>query len=71
MQPGTVTPREYSESSGFAALVSALAAARAGGCRLSACGLTDHYRDIFAITRLSDFIELFDDEQSALRHLAA
>ena len=62
---------EYINSTGIAVLVSVLAAARTDGCRLAACGLADHYREIFAITRLSDFIELFDDEQSALRHLAA
>lgn len=62
---------EYIDSTGIAVLVSVLAEARSDGCRLAACGLTDHYCEIFAITRLSDFIELFDDEQSALRQLAA
>ena len=61
---------EYINSTGIAVLVTLLAAARADGRRMAACGLTDHYREIFAITRLSDFISLFDDEQSALRSLA-
>jgi hypothetical protein len=30
-----------------------------------AFGLTDHYREIFEITRLSDFIELHQDEEQA------
>jgi anti-anti-sigma factor len=62
---------EYINSTGIAVLVTLLAAASADGRRMAACGLTGHYREIFAITRLSDFIELFDDEQSALRSLAA
>jgi anti-sigma B factor antagonist len=33
---------------------------------LSAFGLSDHYRQIFALTRLDEVIEIFDDEQSAL-----
>lgn len=61
---------EYINSTGIAVLVTLLAAAHKDGRRMAACGLTPHYREIFAITRLSDFIEMFDDEQAALRSLA-
>jgi anti-anti-sigma factor len=61
---------EYINSTGIAVLVSMLARARKEGRRMAACGLTAHYREIFSVTRLSDFIEMFDDEQHALRSLA-
>ena len=35
--------------------------------RLLAYGLSDHYVEIFNITRLSDFVGVFPDEESALR----
>ena len=38
---------------------------------LSAYGLTDHYREIFAITRLSEYIHVYDDEPSALGNVPA
>ena len=31
---------------------------------LSARGLTEHYREIFAITRLSDFMTILDEEEA-------
>jgi len=31
-----------------------------------ACGLSDHYREIFQITRLADFMSIFPDEESAM-----
>lgn len=62
---------EYINSTGIAVLVTLLARARKEGRRMAACGLTAHYREIFSVTRLSDFIELFDDEQDALRSLAS
>jgi hypothetical protein len=31
-----------------------------------AYGLSDHYVEIFNITRLSDFVSVFPDEESAL-----
>jgi anti-anti-sigma factor len=61
---------EYINSTGIAVLVTMLARARREGRRMAACGLTTHYREIFSVTRLSDFIEMFDDEQHALRTLA-
>jgi anti-sigma B factor antagonist len=61
---------EYINSTGIAVLVSLLARARKEGRRITACGLTPHYREIFSVTRLSDYMDLFDDEQHALRSLA-
>jgi anti-sigma B factor antagonist len=56
----------YINSTGIALIVGLLAKARASGRRLLACGLSDHYVEIFNITRLADFMTLFPDENSAL-----
>ncbi len=56
----------YINSTGIALIVGLLAKARKSGCRLLTCGLSDHYTEIFRITRLADFMELFPDEASAL-----
>ncbi len=51
---------EYINSTGIALIVGLLAKARANKRALRAAGLTDHYRHIFEITRLSDFIEIVE-----------
>jgi anti-anti-sigma factor len=56
----------YIDSTGIALLVGLLARARRDGRDLCAYGLSDHYREIFAITRLSEFIHVYDDEPSAV-----
>ena len=56
---------DYINSSGIALIVSLLARARASKRRLLACNLSDHYVEIFDITRLSDFMNVFPDEESA------
>ena len=61
----------YINSTGIALIVGLLARARKTQRRLVTCGLSDHYREIFNITRLSDFMTVFDDEESALASLAA
>jgi anti-anti-sigma regulatory factor len=43
-----------------------LAQARKGGQKLLTIGLSDHYVEIFQITRLSDFMTIHPDEASAL-----
>lgn len=58
----------YINSSGIALIIGLLARARQQGCPVAACGLSDHYREIFEITRLSDFISIHPDEQAALAH---
>lgn len=60
----------YINSTGIALLVGLLARARQEHRRLMACGLTPHYVEIFEVTRLSDLMDLFDDEDSAIRALA-
>ncbi len=49
---------DYINSTGIALIVGLLAHARAAHLPLAAVGLSDHYREIFTITRLSDFIEM-------------
>lgn len=61
---------DYINSTGIALVVSVLAKARAEGRAVVACGLSEHYREIFSITRLSDFIQMFNDVDSALGNLA-
>jgi anti-anti-sigma factor len=56
----------YINSTGIALIVSLLARARKAKRRLLACGLSDHYVEIFQITRLVDFMNVFPDEKSAL-----
>ena len=57
---------DYINSTGIALIVGLLARARAAKRRLVAYGLSDHYVEIFNITRLSDFVSVFPDEESAL-----
>ena len=52
------TDVDYINSTGIALIVSVLARARAQRISVRASGLTEHYRHIFEITRLSDFIEI-------------
>jgi len=57
---------EYMNSSGIGMLVTLLVRANRQHQRLAAFGLTDHYRQIFELTRLDEAISIFDDEHSAL-----
>ena len=56
----------YINSTGIALIVGLLSQARKANRRLMACGLSDHYVEIFQITRLADFMGVFPDEASAL-----
>ena len=56
----------YINSTGIALIVGLLAQARRDRTRLLCSGLSDHYRQIFEITRLADFMELHPDEDSAV-----
>src|SRR5919112_6821082 len=62
---------DYINSTGIALIVGLLAKARASKRRLLAYGLSDHYVEIFDITRLSDFVSVFRDEESALSEASA
>lgn len=57
---------DYINSTGIALIVSLLARARMSHRRLLACGLSQHYVEIFNITRLADFMSVYPDESSAL-----
>jgi anti-sigma B factor antagonist len=52
---------EYINSTGIAVIVGVLAIARAEGRKIGAIGLSDHYREVFQITRLSDFMHIYQD----------
>ncbi len=62
---------EYINSTGIALVVGSLAKARTTGRTVRAYGLTEHYREIFTITRLSDFMGIFDNETAAMAGGAA
>jgi anti-sigma B factor antagonist len=49
---------DYINSTGIALIVGLLARARAAHRPIAATGLSEHYREIFTITRLSDFMEI-------------
>ncbi len=57
---------EYMNSGGIGLLVTTLIRAQRSGHSLRAYGLTDHYREIFNLTRLDEAIGIYDDEGSAL-----
>jgi len=61
---------DYINSTGIALIVRLLAQARKSRRRLLTCGLSDHYVEIFKITRLSDFMTVYPDEASALAEVA-
>ena len=58
---------QYINSTGIAIIVGILARARRDGRTLTAFGLSDHYRTIFEITRLTSFVHVVPDEESAIR----
>jgi len=57
---------DYMNSSGIGLLVTLLVRAQRQGQQVSAFGLTNHYRQIFELTRLDDAITIHDNEESAL-----
>jgi anti-anti-sigma factor len=57
---------EYINSTGIALIVELLAQARKSHKRLVVYGLSEHYVEIFQITRLADFMDIFEDESRAL-----
>jgi anti-anti-sigma factor len=58
---------DFLSSTGIALIVGILARARKDGRKITASGLSDHYREIFEITRLADFMTIFADESAALK----
>ncbi len=57
---------EYINSTGIALIVNLLRQARSQDRILLASGLSAHYQEIFKITRLSDFIQVYPDVGLAL-----
>ncbi len=57
---------DYINSTGIALIVGLLRRAQAAHRRLMVFGLTEHYASLFNITRLSDYVDIFPDEASAL-----
>lgn len=52
----------YINSTGIALVVRLLADARRDGRTVRAVGLSEHYREIFRITRLSDYMEIVEGD---------
>ena len=61
---------DYINSTGIALIVGLLGKARRADLRLMVCGLSEHYMEIFRITRLAEFMSIFPDEASALSGVA-
>jgi anti-sigma B factor antagonist len=57
---------EYMNSGGIGMLVTLLVRANRQRQQLAAYGLSDHYREIFELTRLDEAILIYDSEESAL-----
>ena len=56
----------YMNSGGIGLLVTLLVRANRRSQRLLAFGLSDHYRQIFELTRLDEAVGIHDSEQAAL-----
>ena len=57
---------EYMNSGGIGLLVTLLVRAQRGGSRLVATGLSEHYRQIFSLTRLDEAIEIHDGDAATV-----
>ncbi len=62
---------EYMNSGGIGLLVTLLVRAQRANQRLLAVGLSDHYKQILALTRLDEAIAIHDDEGAALAAASA
>jgi anti-sigma B factor antagonist len=60
------TDLDYMNSSGIGLLVTLLVRTQRHGQRLAAFGLSQHYREIFQLTRLDEAIAVYDTEASAI-----
>src|SRR5512135_1682133 len=61
-----LTGLEYMNSSGIGLLVTLLIRANRQKQRLLSFGLSDHYKQIFTLTRLNDAIPIYDGEADAI-----
>ena len=60
------TGLEYMNSGGIGLLVTLLVRANRAKQKLLAFGLTEHYREIFDLTRLDEAIGIYDNEAEAV-----
>ncbi len=56
----------FLNSTGIALIVGILREARISGIVVVAWGLSDHYREIFEITRIVEFMSVHNDQSTAL-----
>lgn len=61
------TDLEYMNSSGIGLLVTLLIRVNRQKQRMFSFGLSDHYQQIFQLTRLNEAISIYPDEADALR----
>ncbi|MBX3053124.1 MAG: STAS domain-containing protein [Caldilineaceae bacterium] len=57
---------DYMNSSGIGLLVTRLIRAQRQKQKLLACGLSNHYQQIFQLTRLDETIGIFESESEAM-----
>ena len=62
---------DYMNSGGIGLLVTLLVRAQRQGQSVLAYGLTDHYRQIFELTRLDEAVGIHDSEEDALAEAGA
>ena len=62
---------EYMNSGGIGLLVTLLVRTQRAGQKLLAVGLSEHYHQILALTRLDEAISIHDDEPAALAAAAS
>ena len=65
------TDLEYMNSSGIGLLVTMLIRVQRNKQQLLAYGLSDHYQQIFELTRLNEAISIYDSEDTAVTAVAA
>jgi len=56
---------QYMNSGGIGLIVTLLIRTQRQGQKLLACGLSDHYQQIFQLTRLNEAIGIYPDEAAA------
>ncbi len=62
---------DYMNSTGIGLLVTLLIRSQRQEQRLLACGLSDHYKQIFDLTRLNEAIAIYNTEAEALAAVGA
>ena len=62
---------DYINSTGIALIVGLLARARKAKRTLAVFGLSEHYLEIFNITRLVDFMSIYLDEATAIQQITS